>query len=60
MHYEISSLSLNTKFLDPLRMDPDIFLFKAVCGVVLVSIVWPLAFLGYLVTLYGLRILAWQ
>jgi hypothetical protein len=39
-------------------MDPDIFLFKAVCTVVLLSVVWPLAFLGYLVTLYGIRILA--
>lgn len=59
MHYEASSPSLNTKFIDLLKIDQDIFLFKAVCGVVLVSIVWPLAFLGYLVTLYGIRVLAW-
>ena len=59
MHYEIGSASLNTKVISLFQIDPDIFLFKAVCGVVLLSIVWPLAFLGYLVTLYGLRILAW-
>jgi hypothetical protein len=60
MHYEMSRPSLSTKFIDLLRMDQDILLFKAACGVVLASIVWPLAFLGYLVTLYGIRVLAWQ
>jgi hypothetical protein len=60
MHAGTSTPSVNTKFIDLLTIDPDIFLFKAVWGVVVLSLVWPLAFLGYLVTVYGIRILAWQ
>lgn len=60
MHYETSSPCLASKFIERPTIDHDILLFKALCGVVLMSIVWPLAFLGYLVTLYGVRILTWQ
>jgi hypothetical protein len=44
---------------DVLKIDADVLLFKAACGVVLLSLAWPLALVGYLVTVYGIRILAW-
>jgi hypothetical protein len=59
MHDRVSGHSL-TPFIHLLRSDPDLLLFQALYGVVVLSIVWPLAFLGYLVTQYGIRILAWQ
>lgn len=59
MHFRVSGPSL-TPFIDLLRSDPDLVLFQALYGVVVLSIVWPLVFLGYLVTQYGIRILAWQ
>jgi hypothetical protein len=60
MHYEMRSTYLTLKRIDLLKIDSDVLLFKALCGVIFLSIAWPLAFLGYLVTVYGLRILAWQ
>lgn len=60
MHDEASNPSRNTTFITFFSMDQDILLFKAVCGVVVASIVWPLGLLGYLVTVYGIRILASQ
>ena len=58
MHYGIRAYR-TLRRIDLLQIDPDVVLFKAVCGVVLLSIAWPLAFLGYLATVYGVRILAW-
>lgn len=58
MHYGMRAY-LTLKRIDLLKIDSDVFLFKAACGVVLLSIAWPLAFLGYLATVYGVRILAW-
>lgn len=59
MHYEMPSAYLTLKRIDWLKIDSDALLFKALCGIVLLSLAWPLAFLGYLVTVYGVRILAW-
>jgi hypothetical protein len=59
MHYEMRSAYLPLKRIDWLKIDSDALLFKALFGIVLLSMAWPLAFLGYLVTVYGVRILAW-
>lgn len=40
-----------------LKIDTDRVLFKALFAVVLLSVVWPLAFIGYLVTVYGPHVL---
>lgn len=40
-----------------LKIDPDRILLRALFAVVLLSVVWPLAFLGYLVTIYGPHVL---
>ena len=60
MHYEMRSTYLTLKRIDLLKIDSDVLLFKALWGAIFLSIAWPLAFLGYSVTVYGLRILAWQ
>lgn len=39
------------------KIDSDRVLFKALFAVVLLSVVWPLAFVGYLVTVYGPHVL---
>jgi len=39
------------------NIDSDRILFKALFAVVLLSVVWPLAFIGYLVTVYGPHVL---
>jgi hypothetical protein len=39
------------------KIDSDRILFKALFAVVLLSVVWPLAFIGYLVTVYGPHVL---
>ena len=59
MHYEMRSTYPIVKGFDWLKIDPDALLFKALCGIVCLSLAWPLVFLGYLVTVYGVRILAW-
>ena len=59
MHYEMRSSYPILKSIDWLKIDADVLLFKAVCGIFFLSMAWPLAFLGYLVTVYGVRILAW-
>jgi hypothetical protein len=40
-----------------IKVDIDELLFKTLVGVILLAALWPLAFLGYLVTVYGGRIL---
>ena len=40
-----------------LNIDPDLFLLKSLVAVVIA--LWPLGFVGYLVTVYGSRILCW-
>ena len=40
-----------------LKIDTDRVLFKALFAVVLLSVVWPLVFIGYLVTVYGPHVL---
>jgi hypothetical protein len=42
-----------------LRVDADVFLFKSLLAVIVLIALWPLGFLGYLVTVYGSRILCW-
>ena len=42
-----------------LNVDPDVFLLKSLLAVIVVIALWPLGFLGYLVTVYGSRILWW-
>jgi hypothetical protein len=40
-----------------IKVDTDEVLFKLLLGVILLAALWPLGFLGYLVTVYGGRIL---
>jgi hypothetical protein len=40
-----------------IKVDTDEALFKLLLGVILLAALWPLGFLGYLVTVYGGRIL---
>jgi hypothetical protein len=40
-----------------LKIDSDRILFKTLFAVVLLSAVWPLAFIGYLLTIYGPHVL---
>ena len=42
-----------------LNFDPDLFLLKSLLAVIVVIALWPLGFVGYLVTVYGSRILSW-
>jgi hypothetical protein len=42
-----------------LKIDTDLLLFKSLLAVVLLTALWPLGFVGYLVTVYGSRILCW-
>ena len=59
MHYDMRSTYPTFTRIDWLKIDSDALLLKAFCGAVVVSLAWPLVFLGYLVTVYGVRILAW-
>ena len=59
MHYEMRSTYPTLKRIDWFKIDSDALVFKALCGIVILSMAWPLVFLGYLVTVYGVRILAW-
>ena len=52
MSTEISIMSL-------INVDTDVFLFKSLLAVILLIALWPLGLLGYLVTVYGRRILLW-
>jgi hypothetical protein len=40
-----------------INVDTDAVLFKSLLGVILLAALWPLGFLGYLLTVYGARIL---
>jgi hypothetical protein len=42
-----------------LNVDTDVFLLKSLLAVIVVIALWPLGFVGYLVTVYGSRILCW-
>jgi len=42
-----------------LNIDTDVFLLKSLLAVIVVIALWPLGFVGYLVTVYGSRILCW-
>jgi hypothetical protein len=42
-----------------LNFDTDVFLFKSLLAVIVLIALWPVGFLGYLVTVYGSRILCW-
>lgn len=42
-----------------LNIDTDVFLLKSLLAVIVLIALWPLGLLGYLVTVYGSRILAW-
>jgi hypothetical protein len=39
------------------KVDTDVFLFKSLLAVILLAALWPLGFLGYLLTVYGGSIL---
>lgn len=41
------------------KLDTDVLLFQSLLAVILLIALWPLGFLGYLVTVYGGRILVW-
>jgi len=41
------------------NIDTDLFLLKSLLAVIVVIALWPLGFIGYLVTVYGSRILCW-
>ena len=45
------------KFVGLLNIDSDRVLFQTLFALVLLCMVWPLAFLGYLATIYGPHIL---
>ena len=45
------------KVLGLLKIDSDRVLFQTLFAIVLLWMVWPLAFLGYLATVYGPHIL---
>lgn len=40
-------------------VDTDLLLFRSLLAVIVVAAVWPLAFVGYLLTVYGTRIWVW-
>jgi hypothetical protein len=42
-----------------LNVDTGVFLLKSLLAVIVVIALWPLGFVGYLVTVYGSRILCW-
>jgi hypothetical protein len=42
-----------------LKIDTDLFLLKSLLAIIVVIALWPLGFVGYLVTVYGSRILCW-
>jgi len=50
MDNDMSNVSL-------INVDPDTLLFKSLLGVILLAALWPLGFLGYLLTVYGTCIL---
>ena len=45
------------KVIGFLNIDSDLLLFQTLFAIVLLWMVWPLAFLGYLATVYGPHIL---
>lgn len=52
-------MSTGINILPLIKVDTDVFLFKSLLAVILLNALWPLGFLGYLVTVYGGRILLW-
>jgi hypothetical protein len=51
--------SIAQPLMDLISIDTDVVLFKSLLAVILLSALWPLGFLGYLMTVYGGRILVW-
>lgn len=41
------------------KLDTDVVWFKSLLAVILLTALWPLGFVGYLLSVYGARILAW-
>jgi hypothetical protein len=50
-------MSTDIKIMSLINVDTDEVLFKSLLGVILLAALWPLGFLGYLVTVYGTGIL---
>ena len=48
-----------SRLMHLLNLDTDVLLFKSLLVIIVLTALWPLGFLGYLVTVYGTRILAW-
>jgi hypothetical protein len=42
-----------------INVDTDVLLFKSLFAVIILTALWPLGLLGYLLTVYGGRILLW-
>ena len=45
------------RIMSLINVDTDAFLFKSLLGVIVLAVLWPLGLLGYLLTVYGARIL---
>jgi hypothetical protein len=60
-HREVPTATevLMSSIMALVNFDTDVFLLKSLVAVIFLSALWPLAFLGYLVTVYGDRILVW-
>lgn len=50
-------MSKGIQRLSCMNLDSDELLFKLLLGVFFLAVLWPLGLLGYLVTVYGSRIL---
>jgi hypothetical protein len=50
-------MSRDIRIMSLVNVDTDALLFKSLLGVILLAAIWPLGFLGYLLTVYGARIL---
>jgi hypothetical protein len=50
-------MSTHINIMSLINVDTDEVLFKALLGVILLAALWPLGFLGYLLTVYGASIL---
>jgi hypothetical protein len=50
-------MSRDIGIMSLIDVNTDEFLFKSLLAVILLAALWPLGFLGYLVTVYGTGIL---
>ncbi len=50
-------MSRDIGIMSLINVNPDELLFKSLLAVILLAALWPLGFLGYLVTVYGGHIL---